>query len=90
MIKTSCIFEYKCITALHTYFISTIPRPYDSIVVRNTFALDLGILDKILEFAPREWRLLSYIPTGIDNVPIFIRADNAEEITGFLSTMGAK
>ncbi|MGH9973513.1 MAG: ATP-binding protein [Nitrososphaeraceae archaeon] len=76
---------------LHTYFVSTLPRPYDRIVVSNTFALDLGILDKTLEFAPGEWLLSSYIATGIDNVPIFIRADNAEEeITSFLSTIGAK
>ena len=40
---------------LHTYFVSTLPRPYDRIVVSNTFALDLGILDKTLEFAPGEW-----------------------------------
>lgn len=70
---------------LHTYFVSTLPRPYDRIVVSNTFALDLGILDKTLEFAPGEWLLSSYIATGIDNVPIFIKADNAEnEIKKFL------
>ena len=73
---------------LHTYFVSTLPRPYDRIVVSNTFALDSGILDKTLEFAPGEWLLSSYIATGIDNVPIFIRADNAEEeVSGFLSTV---
>ena len=70
---------------LHTYFVSTLPRPYDRIVVSNTFALDLGILDKTLEFAPGEWLLSSYIATGIDNVPIFIKSDNAEnEIIRFL------
>lgn len=73
---------------LHTYFVSTLPRPYDRIVVSNTFALDLGILDKTLEFAPGEWLLSSYIATGIDNVPIFIKADNAEdEVTNFLLKM---
>ena len=73
---------------LHTYFVSTLPRPYDRIVVSNTFALDLGILDKTLEFAPGEWLLSSYIATGIDNVPIFIKADNAEnEIKNFLETL---
>lgn len=72
---------------LHTYFVSTLLRPYDRIVVSNTFALDLGILDKTLEFAPGEWLLSSYIATGIDNVPIFIKADNAEEeINHFLNS----
>jgi uncharacterized protein len=73
---------------LHTYFVSTLPRPYDRIVVSNTFALDLGILDKTLEFAPGEWLLSSYIATGIDNVPIFIKSDNAEnEINNFLERL---
>ena len=32
-----------------------------------------------MEFAPREWLLSSYIATGMENIPIFIKADNAEE-----------
>ncbi len=72
---------------LHTYFVGTLPRPYDRQVVSNTFMIDQGILEKTLEFAPGEWLLSSYIATGIENVPIFIRADNAEvEIDSFLSS----
>jgi hypothetical protein len=33
-----------------------------------------------LEFAPGEWLLSSYIATGMENVPIFIKADNAENL----------
>jgi hypothetical protein len=52
----------------------------------NTFTIDQGILEKTLEFAPGEWLLSSYIATGIENVPIFIKADNAEnEIESFLT-----
>ena len=70
---------------LHTYFVGTLPRPYDREVVSSTFMIDQGILEKTLEFAPGEWLLSSYIATGIENVPIFIRADNAEaEIEKFL------
>ena len=29
--------------------------------------------------APEEWMLSSYIATGMENVPISIKADNAEE-----------
>ena len=48
--------------------------------------IDHGILEKTLEFAPGEWLLSSYIATGIENVPIFIKADNAEkEIESFLT-----
>jgi DNA helicase HerA-like ATPase len=64
---------------LHTYFVGTLPRPYDRMLISDTFMIDKGILEKTLEFAPGEWLLSSYIATGIENVPIFIKADNAEK-----------
>ena len=70
---------------LHTYFVGTLPRPYDRELVSDTFMIDKGILEKTLEFAPGEWLLSSYIATGMENVPIFIKADNAEnEIERYL------
>lgn len=70
---------------LHTYFVGTLPRPYDRNVVSNTFTIDQGILEKTLEFAPGEWLLSSDISTGIENISIFIKADNSEkEIELFL------
>jgi DNA helicase HerA-like ATPase len=67
---------------LHTYFVGTLPRPYDRNVVSSTFAIDQGILEKTLEFAPGEWLLSSYIATGIENIPIFIKAENSEKTLG--------
>ena len=64
---------------LHTYFVSTLPRPYDRGLISNTFMIDKNVLEKTLEFVPGEWLLSSYLATGISNVPIFIKADNAEE-----------
>jgi hypothetical protein len=64
---------------LHTYFVGPLPRPYDRSLVSSTFTIDQGILEKTLEFAPGQWLLSSYIATGMENVPIFISADNAEE-----------
>jgi DNA helicase HerA-like ATPase len=73
---------------LHTYFVGTLPRPYDRLLISDTFMIDKGILEKTLEFAPGEWLLSSYIATGIENVPIFIKADNAEkEIEKHLSRL---
>jgi len=70
---------------LHTYFAGTLPRPYDRTLISDTFMIDKSILEKTLEFAPGEWLLSSYIATGIENVPIFIKADNAEnEIEKYL------
>jgi len=36
-------------------------------------------LGKDAGIRPGEWLLSSYIATGIENVPIFIKADNAEK-----------
>jgi hypothetical protein len=63
---------------LHTYFVGPLPRPYDRTLVSSTFTIDQGILEKTLEFAPGQWLLSSYIATGMENVPIFIKADNSE------------
>jgi hypothetical protein len=72
---------------VHTYFVGTLPRPYDRQLVSETFMIDKGILEKTLEFAPGEWLLSSYIATGMENVPIFIKADNAEkEIEKYLAS----
>jgi DNA helicase HerA-like ATPase len=73
---------------LHTYFVGTLPRPYDRMLISDTFMIDKGILEKTLEFSPGEWLLSSYIATGMENVPIFIRADNAEnEVEKYLKSM---
>jgi len=64
---------------LHTYFVGTLPRPYDRTVVSDTFTIDKQILEKTLEFAPGEWLLSSFIATGMENIPIFIRSDNSED-----------
>jgi len=63
---------------LHTYFVGPLPRPYDRTLVSSTFTIDQGILEKTLEFAPGQWLLSSYLATGIENVPIFVNADNTE------------
>jgi DNA helicase HerA-like ATPase len=73
---------------LHTYFVGTLPRPYDRMLISDTFMIDKGILEKTLEFSPGEWLLSSYIATGIENVPIFIKADNAEnEVEKYLKSI---
>ncbi|NVM22573.1 MAG: ATP-binding protein [Desulfobacterales bacterium] len=73
---------------LHTYFVSTLPRPYDRGLISNTFMIDKTILEKTLEFVPGEWLVSSYLATGMANVPIFVKADNAEnEIEKYLKTL---
>jgi len=73
---------------LHTYFVGTLPRQYDRGLVSTTFTIDPSILEKTLEFSPGRWLLSSYIATGMENVPIFIMADNAEnEICRYLEAL---
>jgi uncharacterized protein len=72
-------FNTSSLQQLHTYFVGTLPRSYDRNIVSNTFTIDNWILEKTLEFAPGDWLLSSYIATGIENVPIFIKADNSEK-----------
>jgi hypothetical protein len=64
---------------LHTFFVGTLPRPYDRTVVSSSFQIDIGILDKTLEFPPGSWLVSSYIAMGLDNVPLFLSADNSED-----------
>ena len=63
---------------LHSYFVGTLPRPYDRLLIADTFAIPNEILEKTLEFGPGQWLLSSYNATGIPNVPIFLKADNSE------------
>ncbi|MHA2396143.1 MAG: ATP-binding protein [Candidatus Thorarchaeota archaeon] len=65
---------------LHTFFVGTLPRPYDRTVVSSSFQIDLSILDKTLEFPPGSWLMSSYIATGLDSVPVFVKADNSEDV----------
>lgn len=65
---------------LHTFFVGTLPRPYDRTVVSSSFQIDIGILDKTLEFPPGSWLVSSYIAMGLDNVPLFLTADNSEDM----------
>jgi hypothetical protein len=76
---------------LHTYFVSTLPRPYDRGLISNTFMIDKTILEKTLEFVPGEWLLSSYLATGMANVPIFMKADNAEdEVEKYLNAINTR
>jgi hypothetical protein len=76
---------------LHTFFVGTLPRPYDRTVVSSSFQIDLSILDKTLEFPPGSWLMSSYIATGLDNVPVFVAADNSEDVLKeHVKAVGAK
>ncbi|MEM0075007.1 MAG: ATP-binding protein [Conexivisphaerales archaeon] len=65
---------------LHSYFVSTLPRIYDRLVIADSFSLDLSILEKTSELDTGEWLFLSYKATQQKNVPVFIQVENNEDI----------
>jgi hypothetical protein len=65
---------------IHTYFVGTLPRPYDRTTISDQFALDPAIVDRTLSLRSGEWLLSSYEATGVRNTPIFIKAPNNESV----------
>lgn len=64
---------------IHSYFVGTLPRPYDRQLVGDTFAIDDALLERSLNFAPGDWMLASFRATKTQNVPVFFHAINNED-----------
>jgi hypothetical protein len=65
---------------LHSYFISTMPRPYDRQLVADTFAIGDAFVDRTLAFQNGDWLITSFKATATQNIPVFFHAENNEEI----------
>jgi len=74
---------------LHTYFVSTLPRFYDRMVIADAFSLSYDLLDRTTELETGEWLFVSYKATRQKNVPAFIRAQNNEELVKKLLEEGS-
>jgi len=64
---------------LHSYFVSTMPRPYDRQLISDTFAIDDAFMDRTLTFQNGDWLMASFKATNTQNVPVFFHATNNEE-----------
>ncbi len=64
---------------LHSYFISTMPRPYDRQLVADTFAIGDAFIDRTLAFQNGDWLITSFKATATQNIPVFFHAENNEE-----------
>jgi uncharacterized protein len=63
---------------LHSYFVSTMPRPYDRQLISDTFAIDDAFVDRTLMFQNGDWLMTSFKATNTQNVPVFFHAINNE------------
>ncbi len=64
---------------LHSYFISTMPRPYDRQLVADTFAIGDAFVDRTLAFQNGDWLITSFKATATQNIPVFFHAENNED-----------
>ena len=64
---------------LHSYFVSTMPRPYDRQLISDTFAIDDAFIERTLMFQNGDWLMTSFKATSTQNVPVFFHAYNNEE-----------
>jgi DNA helicase HerA-like ATPase len=65
---------------LHSYFVSTMPRPYDRQLISDTFAIDDAFMERTLAFQNGDWLLTSFKATATQNIPVFFHAENNEDI----------
>ncbi|QQG48644.1 MAG: ATP-binding protein [archaeon] len=65
---------------LHSYFVSTMPRPYDRQLISDTFAIDDAFMDRTLAFQNGDWLLTSFKATATQNIPVFFHAQNNEDV----------
>lgn len=65
---------------LHSYFVSTLPRFYDRMVVAESFALPYEVLERSAQLDTGEWIFVSFKATKQKNVPVFVKTENNEAI----------
>jgi DNA helicase HerA-like ATPase len=61
---------------IHTYFVSTLPRPYDRQLIAETFGISDSLVDKTLDFDVGQWLLVSFKAALKEDIPVMFKADN--------------
>lgn len=69
---------YLALQQLHSYIVSTMPRPHDRQLISDTFAIDDAVMDRTLLFQNGDWLMTSLTATNTQNVPVFFHAINNE------------
>ena len=63
---------------LHSYFVSTLPRMYDRMVIADAFALPYEVLERSAQLETGEWIFVSFKAAKQRNVPVFLGTENNE------------
>lgn len=61
---------------IHTYFVSTLPRPYDRQLIAETFGVSDSLVDKTLEFDVGQWMIVSFKAALKEDIPVIFKAEN--------------
>jgi len=65
---------------LHSYFVSTLPRMYDRMVIADAFALPYEVLERSADLGTGEWLFVSFKAAKQRNVPVFLKTENNEAL----------
>lgn len=65
---------------LHSYFVSTLPRMYDRMVIADAFALPYEVLERSADLGTGEWLFVSFKAAKQRNVPVFLNTENNESV----------
>lgn len=63
---------------LHSYFVSTLPRMYDRMVIADAFALPYEVLERSADLGTGECLFVSFKASKQKNVPVFLKTENSE------------
>jgi hypothetical protein len=63
---------------LHSYFVGTLPRMYDRMVIADAFALPYEVLERSADLGAGEWLFVSFKAAKQRNVPVFLKTENNE------------
>lgn len=64
---------------LHSYFVSTLPRMYDRMVIADAFALPYEVLERSAQLETGQWIFVSFKATKQRGVPVFLTTENNED-----------
>ena len=74
---------------LHSYFVSTLPRMYDRMVIADAFALPYEVLERSADLGTGEWLFVSFKAAKQRNVPVFLKTENNETTVADSLKLGA-